>query len=104
MDADPHPQAAVPLAELLPSVVADVAGEVGDRAPAEYFAQLLEACRARREHRYGGIKNEPELRANIAAHAIPEGGESMTAEGYDGFLLARRRLMAAKMKGYYEGL
>lgn len=77
--------------------------QVGDRAPAEYFSELLEACR-RGEAKYGAICNQDELRSNLAAHAIPEGIEHMTVGDYDEFLKQRRRLMAQKIKVYYQSL
>jgi len=37
-------------------------------------------------------------------HCIPYGVESMKADDYDGFLGERRKLMAKKIKTYFESL
>jgi hypothetical protein len=77
--------------------------QIGDRAPCNYFSDLLNACREGRAA-YGAICDSAELRANLEAHCIPDGVEEMTAEDYDAFLERRRQLMADKLRGYYNSL
>lgn len=76
---------------------------IGDRAPDKYFGQLAEQCRGRKV-KYGGITNEKEMRANFRANALPEcllDGEVLE---YEKFLETRRRLMAAKLRTWFESL
>jgi hypothetical protein len=37
-------------------------------------------------------------------HCIPEGIEQMIVQGYPAFLTARRKLMARKIRDYFESL
>lgn len=76
---------------------------IGDRAPDKYFSQLAEQCRGGKV-KYGGITNEKEMRANFRANALPEcllDGEVLE---YEKFLETRRRLMAAKLRTWFESL
>lgn len=76
---------------------------IGDRSPDKYFGQLAEQCRGGKV-KYGGITNEKEMRANFRANALPEcllDGELLE---YDKFLETRRRLMAAKLRTWFESL
>lgn len=77
--------------------------QIGDRAPCDYFSDLLHACRDGRAA-YGAICDPAELRTNLEAHCIPEGVEVMTVQDYDGFLEKRRQLIAGKIREYYENL
>ena len=54
--------------------------------------------------RYGNITKLPELRENFAMNCIPEGMEKMTVADYPAFLSGRRKLMADKIKKYFESL
>ena len=56
------------------------------------------------EKKYGGITNIEQLRENLRVHCIPEGIENMQIEDYDGFLSARRQLMAQRIKEYFSML
>lgn len=76
---------------------------ISDQAPARYFSELEEQCR-NGTTRYGGITNLVHLRENLAAHCLPQGMETATAETYDAFLQQRRKLMAAKIRDYYRAL
>lgn len=77
--------------------------KIGNKAPKEYFAKLFEQCETG-EPVYGGITDRETLSQNLAAHAIPESIAQMDANSYDQFLEQRRRLMAQKMRDYYEAL
>ena len=47
---------------------------------------------------------ETDLEANLAENAIPDFIGEVTAENYQEFLEARRKLMAGMIREYYEGL
>ncbi len=76
---------------------------IGDKEPRLYFGQLLEQCQGG-VRRYGNITDLDELRENLRAHCIPDGVEHMTAADYPAFLSERRRLMARKIRSYFEAL
>jgi hypothetical protein len=44
------------------------------------------------------------LRENLRTHCIPDGIEQMTVMDYPGFLTERRKLMARKIRHYFESL
>jgi hypothetical protein len=52
----------------------------------------------------GGITSMAEFEENLAEHRIPEGILGPLANDYDAFLAERRKLMAAKTKGYFDVL
>ncbi len=76
---------------------------IGDKPPSNYFAKLLEQCETQKPV-YGGIVSSDEMRENFVVHCIPTGMEKMAVENYDDFLLARRKLMAHKIRDYYKQL
>lgn len=76
---------------------------VGDKAPSRYFAQLKEQVEGG-TLKYGGIKNKKELLANFEAHCIPPTMLENDSDDYEGFLEERRKLMAGKIKTYFEAL
>ena len=76
---------------------------IGAKAPAVYFKELAEQCSGGAK-KYGGITDKAEAIANLRANCIPEGmldGEIME---YETFLVERRKLMALKMKTWFEAL
>lgn len=76
---------------------------IGDRAPADYFEQVYKQCDGGKR-RFGGITDLDELRVNLRMQCIPEGVEKLTVDDYDVFLEERRKLMAAKIRDYYNNL
>jgi hypothetical protein len=76
---------------------------IGNKEPQLYFGQLLEQCQGG-EKRYGNIVDLDELRENYRMNAIPDGMEHLTLEDYPDFLADRRRLMAQKIRAYFESL
>ncbi len=74
---------------------------IGKKAPADYFGIVLEQCKTG-VMKIGTIVNEEEMKANLKVNCIPENIMNMTVEDYDEFLLERRKLMAAKIKDYYN--
>ncbi|QUW01275.1 DUF262 domain-containing protein [Chloracidobacterium sp. MS 40/45] len=76
---------------------------IGDKPPDQYFVELAEQVHGGRK-RYGGITDETELRANLRANCIPESLLDGRIPGYDEFLEERRKLMALKVKAWFEAL
>jgi hypothetical protein len=76
---------------------------IGDKAPSVYFDELVKQCE-KGKVKYGGITDPDELKANLYEHCIPSGLPGRLSDDYDAFLTERRRLMAAKMKNYFEKL
>ena len=76
---------------------------MGDKAPEDYFAQLREQVDGG-ERRYGGITDEMALRENLAENCLPASLLDEKQPDYDTFLAERRRLMALKIKQWFEVL
>jgi hypothetical protein len=76
---------------------------IGEQAPKIYFSHLLEQCQGGKK-KYGGILTMEELQENLFAHCIPEGIFNHLADNYDEFLEERRKLMANKLKAYFNVL
>ena len=76
---------------------------IGGKSPVEYFGELTEQVNGGKK-RYGGIIDEVEMRSNLAANCVPA---SMLDDGsmdYEDFLTERRKLMALKIKQWFEVL
>jgi hypothetical protein len=76
---------------------------IGNKEPSVYFAQLREQCTGGKK-RYGNITEPAELGENFRMNCIPDGIENMTLDDYPTFLAERRKLMAQKIKTYFESL
>lgn len=76
---------------------------IGDRAPEVYFAEIANQCNGGPK-KHGGITDLEELRANLAMSCLPESLLSGDTPDYGEFLDTRRKLMAQKIKTYFEGL
>ena len=76
---------------------------ISDKAPAVYFKELAEQCQSGKK-KYGGITDLDELKINLAETCIPEAMLSASVPDYDSFLEQRRKLMAAKIKVYFQTL
>jgi hypothetical protein len=76
---------------------------IGNKAPQDYFAEILDQCKGG-DLKYGGIASLEELKINLQSNCIPDSIYTMTLEHYDDFLKSRRQLMAEKMRAYYFGL
>ncbi len=77
--------------------------KVGNKAPNDYFAVLKEQCEGG-ALRFGGIADIQTLTDNLQENEIPLGIMEMTIEHYTEFLEQRRKLMANKLRRYYEML
>ena len=76
---------------------------IGKKAPNEYFKLAKEQS----EGAYGiigTIRTEEEFESNLKLNCIPADVISMEAKDYDRFLVERRKLMAQKIKKYYNSL
>ncbi|MCR4298955.1 MAG: DUF262 domain-containing protein [Gallionella sp.] len=76
---------------------------VGDKSPEIYFKQIIEQCNGGKK-KFGGITNIAELRTNFAENCIPQSMMSANVPDYDSFLEERRKLMASKLKTYFQAL
>lgn len=76
---------------------------IGDKPPEKYFKELAEQVNGGKK-KYGGITDEADLRANLRASCIPESMLDGTIPDYDDFLEERRKLMALKIKAWFEAL
>lgn len=77
--------------------------KVGDKAPKEYFNEILEQC-DNGQLRYGGITNKEELLKNLENNAMPKKIFEIDISDYEEFLEQRRILMAKKIENYYKSL
>ena len=77
--------------------------QIGDKSPEVYFEKVLNQCHDK-ELIYGGINDMNELHNNLKSNCIPESIFTMSIGNYEEFLIARRKLMAEKIKNYYHSL
>jgi hypothetical protein len=76
---------------------------IGEKAPNEYFNVVFEQCNSG-NLKYGNISELEVLRKNLELNCIPNDIVKMDVSNYDEFLLERRKLMANKIKKYYNSL
>lgn len=76
---------------------------IGKKAPNEYFGLALEQCDTSTRE-IGTIVKRDDFNTNLAANCIPTSVTNMSVEDYDAFLIERRKLMAAKIKEYYQAI
>ena len=76
---------------------------IGDKAPEIYFAELAKQC-AGGPKKYGGITKRTELCTNLRMSCLPESMIDGEIPAYDEFLEQRRKLMALKIKTWFETL
>lgn len=76
---------------------------IGDRAPEQYMESLNEQCKTK-ILKYGEIVERDELMKNLKGNSIPTSIFQMDATRYEDFLEERRKLMADKIKYYYQSL
>lgn len=76
---------------------------IGKNAPKDYFGKALAQCKTKRAE-VGSIINEEDLMKNLAANCIPSDVFDMEFSDYERFLTERRKLMAKKIRKYYESL
>ena len=76
---------------------------IGDKAPEVYFSEIAQQC-AGGAKKYGGIADLEEMRTNFRMNCLPESLLAGDIPAYDEFLETRRRLMALKIKKWFEVL
>ncbi len=76
---------------------------IGDKPPEQYFRELAEQC-AGGKKKYGGITNADDLRVNLRMSCLSESLLDGKVPTYDDFLEHRRKLMAQKIKTWFEAL
>lgn len=76
---------------------------IGAKDPDKYFAEIIKQVDTGKL-KYGGIKDERELRKNFEENCIPESMLKSESMEYEDFLQQRRVLMAMKMKAYFQSL
>ena len=76
---------------------------IGDKPPEQYFAELAKQANGE-EKKYGGITDLANLRANLTMHCLPESLLDGAVPSYEDFLEQRRRLMAQKVKAWFQAL
>ena len=77
--------------------------QIGKKAPCEYMKSIIEQCNGQ-ENKYGAINTIEDLHFNMNENCIPESFINMSIDKYDEFLKERRKLMAKKIKEYYNTL
>lgn len=76
---------------------------ISNDAPCVYFKNAVDACRTG-VSLYGNITDVDILYKNMEDNCIPAEIVSMNYTNYDNFLISRRRMMARKIRLYYEHL
>lgn len=76
---------------------------ISDTAPEVYFKDLAEQCNEG-ALRYGGITDDATLRENLRMNCIPETMLDGEIKDFSEFLEERRKLMALKIKAWFEVL
>lgn len=77
--------------------------KIGRKSPREYMGAVMEQTNGG-ELMYGGITDRNDLDENLRQSCIPNGFEKMEIDDYESFLKERRKLMAKKIKEYYNSL
>lgn len=76
---------------------------VGALPPEQYMAKVLEQCETGKPV-YGGIVDREDLRQNLVENAVPVSLLDGGPFEYEGFLSDRRKLMAERLRDYYQAL
>lgn len=77
--------------------------QIGKKAPNDYMKSIIDQCNGQ-ENKYGAINSLDDLYKNMEENCIPRSFIDMTIDNYEDFLKERRKLMAQKLKQYYESL
>lgn len=76
---------------------------IGNKAPNVYFGEAFEQCETQ-TIKVGAITDKQQLLENLKANCIPENVKDMDESNYSDFLAERRKMMAEKIKNYYNSL
>jgi hypothetical protein len=77
---------------------------VGKKAPKVYLGEVVTAIEAGKDSAYTTMRSMDELYANLDENCIPREIVNMDVADYHKFLEARRKLMAQKVKAYFNAL
>jgi hypothetical protein len=79
---------------------------IGNKSPKDYLALVKSQMskRTSNQNYICGITSKEELQENFRMNCIPSDFGNMAAEDYDTFLNKRRKLIAQKIREYYESL
>ena len=77
--------------------------KIGNKEPRAYFAMIVEQIQ-NSDMLYGAITDHDELLNNLRQNCIPEMILEADLLDYETFLAERRKLMAEKIKRYYQSL
>lgn len=78
--------------------------KIGKKAPADYLGYIVNMQCAGGGTKYGGITKLEDLKENLTENCIPFETYQMTLEDYKLFLQERRKLIADRLKEYYQDL
>jgi hypothetical protein len=76
---------------------------IGKDEPSVYFSKVWNQL-INQNYVIGNLKSEDAIKKNLSDNCIPVEIKDWTFENYEEFLLQRRKLMASKIKEYYEKL
>lgn len=77
--------------------------KVGNKPPKDYF-ELITTQMIENIKQVSGLSSHQELSDNLEMNAVPADIMNMSIEDYNEFLIARRKLMASKIRDYYHSL
>ena len=77
--------------------------KVGNKPPKDYF-ELIKSQMQDNNQQVSGIATEQQLLDNLKMNCVPTEIQEMSIENYNDFLILRRKLMAQKIKEYYQTL
>ncbi|MBR4844974.1 MAG: hypothetical protein IKU98_00965, partial [Bacteroidaceae bacterium] len=77
---------------------------IGMKAPNVYLKEIYEACLEGKDSKYTMINDIEDYNQNCRINCIPSDMKDMDYSHYETFLTERRKLMAQKIKTYFESL
>ncbi len=77
--------------------------KIGNSPPDKYFAEITSQCRGG-DKKHGNISDEKMMCNNLRANCIPDKTLDGFSFSYEKFLVERRKLMAQKIKTWFESL
>jgi hypothetical protein len=77
--------------------------KVGNKPPKDYF-EIVKTQMFDNQQQVSGISTEQQLLDNLKMNCVPPEIQQMNIDDYNNFLILRRKLMALKIKEYYQSL
>lgn len=74
---------------------------IGAKPPASYFKELSAQCNGG-ARKYGGITDKDEMLENLRANCVPTEMLEVDVPDYEAFLADRRKLMALKIRSWFD--